>query len=128
MFRSIVLLAAAMTAFAWSMAWADDKPTSAPANWVKVGEDEAWYQSEKKAEQVFRGTLQAVPNADKPGILMRTSYYRLGERTVFTSAKKVAALDERIGKMVEIRGKAVDMELEGQNLHELWPGAVRTVE
>jgi hypothetical protein len=27
--------------------------------------------------------------------------------------------------MVEIRGKAIDMELEGQQLHELWPTLIR---
>jgi len=34
-------------------------------------------------------------------------------------------LDRLVGQAVEIRGKAVDMELEGQNLKEVWPAAIR---
>jgi hypothetical protein len=56
---------------------------------------------------------------------MRTSYYRLRDRTVYTGGKKVKALDRLIGKEVEIRGKPVNMELEGQALAEIWPAAVR---
>ena len=47
------------------------------------------------------------------------------DRLVFTGGKKIKSLDALVGKPVEIRGKVVDTELEGQQLHELWPAQVR---
>ncbi len=93
--------------------------------WTRLCADENWYRQERGNEQIFRGTLEAVPNAGGPSALQRTSYYRLGERTIYTGAKKVEALERLVGKAVEIRGKPVDMNLEGQALKEIWPAAVR---
>lgn len=93
--------------------------------WQPLFEKEGWYRQQAGKEIVFRGKLEAVKDADRPSTLMRTSYYRLGDRTVYTGARRVAALDALVGKEVEIRGKAVDMELEGQSLREIWPAAVR---
>ncbi len=90
-----------------------------------VNGNEKWYKDSKEKEQTFAGKLEAVPGADKPNIVMRASFYKLGDRTVFTGGKKVKVLDDLIGKDVEIKGKAVDMNLEGQNLKEIWPGSVR---
>src|SRR5438105_4763274 len=94
------------------------------AAWTPVFADEQWYKDQAGAEQVVAGTLEAVPEAG-PGTLMRPAQYRLGNRTLYTAGKKHAALDALVGQKVEIRGKVVDMELEGQAVHELWPGAVR---
>ena len=102
------------------------KPASAPVGgeWTKLFADEKWYKDQAGKEEVFSGKLEAVPEGG-PGILMRTCYYKLGARNVHTLAKKVPALDKLVGKKVELRGKAVDVELEGKNLHEIWPAAVR---
>ena len=94
--------------------------------WGRLFADEGWYKQQAGEEQVFRGKLVAIlepPQAKST--LMRSSLYRLGERTIYTVARKVPALDALVGKDVEIRGKAVDMNLEGQNLKEIWPAAVR---
>lgn len=117
---------------------ADDKPSGAlpaerlqknlavaAAGWKDVCGNEKWYKELKAKEQTFTGTLEAVPNAGGPGILMRTAFYKLGDRTVFTGGKKIAALDDLVGKSVDIKGKANDMELEGKNLKEIWPAMVR---
>ncbi len=94
--------------------------------WQNINIVEKQYRDMKDVkEQNFTGTLEAIPEAGGVGTVMRTSYYKLGDKSVFTSAKKVAALDALVGKKVEIKGKPVDMELEGQHLHELWPIAVR---
>jgi type 1 glutamine amidotransferase len=94
--------------------------------WKDVSRNEQWYKDKKDAkEQSFTGVLEAVPQPDRPTILQRAHHYKLGDRTVFTAGRKQPALDALVGKKVEIRGKAVDMELEGQNLKELWPGQVR---
>lgn len=98
-------------------------PAEAP--WDKLFADEDWYKSTEGKEQVFQGKLEAIPDTGGATTLQRTSYYRLGDRTIYTGAKKVPALDKLVGKAVEIRGKPVDMNLEGRSLKELWPAAVR---
>lgn len=93
--------------------------------WQPLFEKEGWYRSEKGKETVFQGKLEAIKNADGPSTLQRTAYYRLGKRTIYTSAKKMAVLDKLVGQQVELKGKAVDMQLEGQAVREIWPAAVR---
>ena len=95
-----------------------------PPAWTPVFEQEQWYKQQDSPEQIFTGALEAVP-PPQASTLMRVSLYRLGDRTVYTTGKKVAALDALVGKKVDIRGKAYDMELEGQSVKEIWPGAIR---
>ena len=103
---------------------ADKAGAPATAEWVTLFADQGWYKGQKGDEQIFRGKLEGL---QPPGIgtLMRNAHYKLGDRTIYTGAKKIAALDAFVGQDVEIRGKPVDMSLEGQNLKELWPAAVR---
>ena len=94
--------------------------------WTDLFSGENWYKNQGGAEKIFTGTLEAV--AARPGMattLMRTSHYRLGRRTIYTGARKVPELDALVGKKVEIRGKGVDMALEGREISEIWPAAVR---
>lgn len=93
--------------------------------WTTLFAGKRWYKAQRGKEQIFRGVLRAVPNAGGLTMLMRTSHYRLGKRTIYTGARKHPALDKLVGRFVEIRGKPVDMRLEGQALRELWPGAIR---
>ncbi|MFB3894287.1 MAG: hypothetical protein ACE15C_19965 [Phycisphaerae bacterium] len=105
-------------------------PASAPAGrpWITLFANEQWYKQQAGKEEVFTGKLEAVPNAGGPSTRMRTSFYKLGDRTVYTGARKVKALDDLVGKKVEMRGKGVSMNLEGQALSEIWPAAVRAAE
>jgi len=93
--------------------------------WQDLGTDKTYQDKKDVKEQTFTGELEAIPNTGAPGIIQRTSFYKLGDKTVFTGGKKKPALDALVGKKVDIRGKAVDMELEGQQLHEIWPASVR---
>lgn len=93
--------------------------------WQKLFADEAWYKNAAGQERLFTGVLNAVK--DDPNMattLQRTSFYSLDKRTIYTGAKRVDALDKLAGKVVTIRGKAVDMELEGREVREIWPAAV----
>jgi hypothetical protein len=97
-----------------------------PAPWAQLYGNQKWYASQKGKLQTFTGTLQAIPQ--KPGIgstLMRTAHYRLGKWRIFTSGQRHHALDRLVGKRVSIRGKAVEMNLEGHHLREIWPASVR---
>lgn len=100
---------------------------AAGGEWRNLFADEAWYKGQAGDEQVFTGTLEAV-KPPEVSALMRDSLYRLGDRNIYTGAKKIPALDALVGRKVEIRGKAVDMNLEGQNLKEIWPAAVRAAQ
>ena len=94
--------------------------------WKDVARNEKWYKEQRDAnERTFTGLLEPVPDAGGPSTLQRTRHYKLGDRMVFTAGRKHPALDALVGKRVDVRGKAVDMELEGRQLKELWPGQVR---
>ena len=99
------------------------------AGWRKLFADQRWYKTRRGDEQEFTGVLKAKPKP-RPGeivasTLQRECYYFLGEWRVYTGARRHAALETLAGKKVVIRGKAVEMDLEGQHLKELWPAAVR---
>ncbi len=97
----------------------------AAAGYQEVSSGEKWYRDSKEKEQAFTGTLESLPAPAEVGVTMRAHFYKLGDRLVFIGGKKNKSLDALIGKTVEIRGKAIDIELEGQQLHELWPALVR---
>ena len=99
---------------------------AAPGPWTDLFSVESWYKQQQGEEQVFVGALHVIPPSGAASTLQRDSHYRLAGRTIYTGAKRVPALDSLAGKLVEIRGKSVNMELEGQSLHEIWPAAVRT--
>lgn len=93
---------------------------------IKLFADEGWYKQQPGKELVFRGKLEAVqpPQASS---LMRNARYRLADRAVYTGGQKVSALDNLVGSVIEVRGKAVDMHLEGQEIKEIWPASAQAV-
>lgn len=104
---------------------ADDAKDAVKGEWQLLFANEDWYKQQDGKEQEFTGKLEAVPPLDGATMLMRDAFYKLGNRTIHTAGQKHPTLDKLVGKQVIIRGKAVDMELEGTNLHELWPVAIR---
>jgi type 1 glutamine amidotransferase len=93
--------------------------------WQDINTDKAYRDNKDVKEKSYIGVLEAVANPGLPGVLQRASFYKLNDLMVFTGGKKNKELDALVGKKVEIKGKAVDMELEGKQLHELWPASVR---
>jgi hypothetical protein len=100
-----------------------------PGVWHKLYADEPWYKRRKGAEQVVKGTLKVAPKPKPGGLvvstLQRSCHYFLGELRVYTGGRRVPVLEALDAKPVALRGKRVDMNLEGQHLKELWPAAVR---
>jgi len=101
------------------------RPAAGGGKWTTLFAKERWYTSRKGAETSITGTLQAVPGAGGISTLQRTAYYRIGKYRLYTRARKHPALDRLVGKAVQVRGKVVEMNLEGQHLREIWPAAVR---
>jgi hypothetical protein len=102
-----------------------NQPPASPASaWQPLFAEEAWYQQQPGQEQLFTGTLTALT---PPAIStrMREPLYKLGNHAVFTRARKVPALDALVGQPIELRGKAVELNLEGKALREIWPAAIR---
>lgn len=93
--------------------------------WTPLFKDQKWYKDHKAQEQVFEGTLEDIPGAGGPSSVMRTSYYRLGTRTIYTAGRTVDSLDELVGKKVILRGKTYDINLSGQSISEIWPAEIR---
>jgi len=114
-------------------ALAADAPREEPPAKKELFAKEKWYTDQKGKEQDFVGVLESVPD---PGFttLQRHNPYRLvmtveGKkvtRTVYVGAEK-KILAPYVGKKVKLTGKAVDFELEGQNLREIWPARVEIV-
>jgi hypothetical protein len=98
----------------------------AARGWKDVGGGEPWFKDKKDVkEQTFTGTLDALPEPTGVTTTQRTHFYKLGDHELFVGPKKNKTLDALVGQKVELRGKPVDMELAGQQLHELWPTLVR---
>lgn len=98
---------------------------AAEPGWTSVG-DAAHQQACRQAagpEQVFTGLLEQLPAPPRFSTLMRSHAYRLGDRKI--AGRRVPALDALVGRQVEIRGKALDMSLEGQDIREIIPAAIR---
>jgi len=106
-----------------------DLPKPNPGGWVKLFADEGWYKNQKGPERQFTGVLSAIKqDPNMATTLQRKSLYSLDsyvKRVVYTGAKNVDALDALVGKTVTIRGKVVNMELEGRALREIWPASVK---
>lgn len=98
----------------------------ARGEWSRLFADEDWYKQTGAEEQLFQGKLESVQQPVGP-TRQRSALYRVGERTIYTGGRKVAALETLVGSEIEIRGKAVDMAVEGQACREVWPAFVRGV-
>jgi hypothetical protein len=90
---------------------------------------EEWYRTQAGKEESFIGVLQKLER--KGGLVGfgRFNPYRLvmdegkGKKTVreVYVGGKMELLAPYVGKRLRLIGKAVDMEVEGQNHHEIWP-------
>jgi hypothetical protein len=143
--RSLIVLAV----LAGSAVAADDAPPAKKELFAK----EDWYKGEKGKEQDFVGTLQKVDGGGGVGF-GRFNPYRLemmvevtvevpvevDGKTVIKKEKrtekqtrevyvggKPELLKDYVGKKVKLVGKAVDMEVEGTQHHEIWPARVELV-
>jgi len=96
---------------------------------------EEWYKTQKGEERSFVGVLERTPGSG-PGTVgfARTNPYRLvmedngkkSVREVYVGGKS-GLLTPYVGKKVKLIGKAVDMEVEGKQHHEIWPARVELI-
>lgn len=93
---------------------------------------EDWYKDQAGKEEEFTGEL----SKEKAGGIGfgRFNPYRLtvkdGKRvSVFEVyvGGKTTILDDFVGKRVTIKGKRVDMEVEGKEHREIWPASITPV-
>lgn len=93
--------------------------------WTKVGDDiqQQHYRRLEGKEEIFTGILEALPQPQGASSLMRDHGYKLGDRLI--AGRGMKALDAFVGKNVELRGKRLDMNLEGVELHEIMPASIR---
>src|SRR3954470_20076373 len=94
---------------------------------------ESWYQGQPGQEQTFVGILHRAGRGGQVGF-GRFNPYRLlmgnegnkSVREVYVGGKpELLAL--YVGKKVQLIGKAVDMEVEGQEHHEIWPARLEVL-
>lgn len=90
---------------------------------------EFWYLSQKGKEQTFEGVLRRADQNHSIGF-GRFNSFRLEMvarvREVYTGGKETL-FEPYIGRQVRLAGKPVDMEVEGQQHHEIWPARIETL-
>jgi hypothetical protein len=149
--RSILLL----ILFAGVIHAAPDEKKDQPPKSKELFAKEAWYKDQPGKEETFEGTL-TKKKGDGVGIGQRFNPFQLATVTETTAvvpirrgrnllvlekrivkkeitrdihvAGKADILDDFVGKKVKLIGKTVDMTLEGQALHEIWPARIELVE
>jgi hypothetical protein len=150
--RSILLL----VLFAAVVQAAPDNKEENPPKKKDLFAKEAWYTDQPGKEETFEGVLTKRKGDGGIGIGQRFNPYQLAtvtestvvvpirrgrnllvleKRTVKKEstrdihvAGKAAILDDFVDKKVKLIGKTVDMTLEGQTLHEIWPARIELVE
>ncbi|MFQ5734252.1 MAG: hypothetical protein ACE5KM_20130 [Planctomycetaceae bacterium] len=95
---------------------------------LKLFAGETWYKKQAGKERSFEGVLTKAKRGGGIGF-GRFNPYRLrmddGTREVYMGGRKV--LDPYVGTRVRLRGKAVDMRVEGQFHREIWPAELATL-
>lgn len=91
--------------------------------------DEQWYKQAKQREQVFEGVIRKEPSPMATS--GRWNPVRLHSKQgpiweVYLGAK-TEMLDAYVGSHVRITGKAIDMNVEGQEHREIWPAQIELV-
>ena len=99
--------------------------SSEQSGWQTIFAKQDWYLSQQGPEIEFSGVLEAVPAAGGGSSLQRSAFYSLGNRAIYTGGQRPAVLDALIGQAVVIRGKSVEFALEGTQIQEIWPAAIR---
>jgi len=117
---------------AWS---AQAKPA---ARWVELHKDADWNKFPDSEIQRFVGRLQYLEGSADVGFVQRYNPYKLklkvpGEAKgalpqVMDVYGRSPELKSFRGHNVEIRGKRVQMEVEGQWFDEIWPVEIRALD
>jgi hypothetical protein len=95
---------------------------------VELFAKEAWYKSAKGDEQPFVGVLRKAERGKGIVGFGRYNPFRLEMdgnkvREVYVGGKP-NLLDPYVGKKIKLVGKAVDMEVEGRQHHEIWAASL----
>ena len=89
---------------------------------------EPWYKGMEGKEQTFIGTLSRVDRGKDVVGFGRFNPYRLkladGQVREVHVGGRPELLAPYAGRRVRLIGKAVDMEVEGRQHHEIWPARV----
>jgi len=105
--------------------FASASASSEQSGWQTIFASQDWYLHQPGPEVEFSGILEAVPAAGGNSSLQRSAFYKLGNRAIYTGGQRPAPLDAFIDQAVVIRGKSVEFALEGTQIQEIWPAAVR---
>jgi hypothetical protein len=123
-----MLLSLAATAGFQHRLQAEDQPKKEKTKVVLPAEKElfakeSWYKDRPEKEQEFAGVLKRVQRKGDFGFA-RFNPFRLEMKD---SAREVHVGDHKevllpyVGQRLKLIGKAVDMEVEGNQHHEIWP-------
>lgn len=91
--------------------------------------DEQWYKQARQQERVFEGVIRKEPSPMATSgrwnpVRLHSNQRQMWE--VYLGAK-TDILDAYVGRQVRITGKAIDMNVEGQEHREIWPAQIELV-
>jgi hypothetical protein len=102
-----------------------------PGKWEVLFPNATWNKFSKQEEKDFVGTIKFAPKNPRPSFVQRFNPYKLvmqsGETfDIYCSGSNV--LKPYIGRRVIVRGKRMDLEIEGYLFKEIWPIGIKCLE
>ena len=110
------------------------EPAKEPPAKLELFAREDWYTGQKGKEEEFVGVLMFKDRGKgvvgfgrfNPYTLVMADGAKTTEREVYVGGKP-DLLKPYVGKKLKLTGKAVDMEVEGRDHHEIWPARLEVV-
>ncbi len=99
-----------------------------PGKWEPLFEDATWNKFPAEELTDYAGTVKYVPPTKEDFLLQRYNPYKLmlnSRETVDIYCGNSQALKIFIDRKVVLRGKVVELEMEGELFREIWPTAIK---
>jgi hypothetical protein len=102
-----------------------------PGRWEVLFPEATWNKFSKQEEVDFVGTIKFSPKNPRPSFVQRFNPYKLVMESgqvfdIYCSGSNV--LRPYVGRRVIIRGKRMDLEIEGYLFKEIWPIGIKCLE
>lgn len=102
-----------------------------PGKWEPLFKDATWNKFPAEELTDYAGTIKYVPPKKEHSFVQRYNPYKLilnSRETVDIYCGSSNALKVYIDRKVVLRGKVVELEVEGELFREIWPTAIKSRE
>ena len=97
---------------------------------LKLFADATWYKQQAGTEQVFEGVLEKADRRGAFGFGRFNPFHLKMDKDIreVYMGGQLKTLEPYVGKRVRLRGKAVEMAVEGNRHREIWPAELVTLQ